>query len=197
MIVIVCKTMPLIYVQYVCLADSLRFHSITDIKFQKINSNRNLYCKQFSIINDLYGYSESSLSNNLECNSCEINQIKPYLSIRSLRMNFESFQQLLINLNIQPDVIGLTETKFKINRLNYISSKLPGYHFLHSDSVTNFLHSDSVTNSGGVSIFIKANVDFVIQKDLQFFYNNADFSNNLIETVEKNTPRKGNLLYKR
>ena len=73
--------------------------------------------------------------------------------------NFESLKQLLINLNILPDVIGLTETKNKINVLGYIPNQLPGNHFLHSNSAT---------NSSGEGIFIKDNVDFVFQEDLQF-----------------------------
>ena len=84
-------------------------------------------------------------SNNSECNYCETKQTKPYLyptngpknftyfhfNIRSLQKNFESLEQLLINHNIQPDVIGLT--KIKMPRIR------------------------------GVGIFIKDNVDFVLQ----------------------------------
>ena len=162
--------------------------------------------------------SDLFLSNNSECNYCETKQAKPNLypsnrpknftyfhfNIRSLQKNFESLEQLLINLNIQPDVIGLMETKIKINASNYISNQLPGYHFLHTDSAT---------NSGGVSIgiFIKDNVDFVLREDLKSksldcenlwlelknkniiigvarrhpFYNIVDFKSNLIKTVEK------------
>ena len=69
-----------------------------------------------------------------------------------MQKNLESLEQLLIH----PDVIGLTETKIKINALNYISNQLPGHHFLHTDSAT---------NSGNVGIFIKDNVDFVLRED--------------------------------
>ena len=62
-----------------CLADSLPFHSITDVEFQKINSRRNLYCKQYLIRNDLHVNSDLFLSNNSECNYCETKQAKPYL----------------------------------------------------------------------------------------------------------------------
>ena len=167
---------------------------------------------KYSIRNDLHLNSDIFLSNNSECNYC-----KPYLcstngpknftnfhfKIRSLRKNFKSLEQLLIKLNILPDVKGLTETKIKINALNYISNQLLRYYFLHSNSAT---------TSGGVTIFIKDIVDFVLREDLKFkslncenlwlelktniiigvvhrhrypFYNIADFKDNLIETVEK------------
>ena len=156
----------------ICLADSLPLHSITDIELQKINFQRNLYCKQFSIRNDLHINSDLSLRNNSECNYCETKHIQLYLyrtngsknftyfhfNIRSLRKNFKSLEQL-VNLNLLPDVIRLTETKIKINALNYIPNQLPGYQFLHSDSAT---------NSGGVGILIKDNVDFVLRGHLQF-----------------------------
>ena len=61
-----------------CLANSLPFHNITDIRFQKINSRRNLYCKKYSIKNDLHVNSYLLLCNNLECNYCETKQAKPY-----------------------------------------------------------------------------------------------------------------------
>ena len=70
-----------------------------------------------------------------------------------MQKNFESLDQLLINLNIQPDVIELTETKIKINALNYISNQLLGCHLLHSDSTI---------NSGGVGLFIKDNVNLLL-----------------------------------
>ena len=72
------------------------------------------------------------------------------------KKNFESLEQLLIKLNILPDVIGLTETRIKINALNYISNQLAGFYFLHFDSAA---------NSGGVGKFIKNNVDFVLRED--------------------------------
>ena len=96
--------------------------------------------------------------NNSECNYCKTKQVKPYLyqpnapknftyfhfNIRSLQKNFKSLKQLLINLNMQPDVIGLTETKIKINALNYISNQLLRYYFLHTDSATNFGYVDKI-----------------------------------------------------
>ena len=64
-----------------------------------------------------------------------------------------------------PDVVGLTETKIKINALNSIPNQLPGYHFLDSDSATNL---------GCVSICIKRNVDFVLRKYLLFKSSNCE-----------------------
>ena len=118
--------MPHFYVQNVQLiADPF---SITDIEFQKISSARELYCKQCSIRHDLHVNSDLFLSNNLECNYFETKQVKLYLyptngpknfasfhsNIRSLRKNFKSLEQLLINLNIQLDIKGQMETKIKL-----------------------------------------------------------------------------------
>jgi len=65
-----------------------------------------------------------------------------HANVRSLQRNFEKLNDLLMLMKFMPDILCISETKIKNNPL--INVSLPGY---------DFLHVDSLTNAGGVFIF--------------------------------------------
>ena len=79
-----------------------------------------------------------------------------HINTRSLQHNFENLNDLLLQMNFQPDILCVSETKIKISSLINIS--LPGYEFFHVDSPT---------NAGGVAIYVSKQ----LQYDLIYDFN--------------------------
>ena len=66
-----------------------------------------------------------------------------HVNVRSLNKNFDKLYELITEMKIKPDVIGLTETW--INKTRPFTNSLPGY---------NFIHNNSKQSHGGVGFFI-------------------------------------------
>ena len=79
-----------------------------------------------------------------------------HINTRFLQHNFENLNDLLLQMNFQPDILCVSETKIKISPLINIS--LPGYEFFHVDSPT---------NAGGVAIYVSKQ----LQYDLIYDFN--------------------------
>ena len=62
----------------------------------------------------------------------------------------------LADIVITPDMIAISETKFK-NNSNYNDIQLPGY---------TFINKNSLTQAGGVGIYVKINLIYKIRSDL-------------------------------
>ena len=75
------------------------------------------------------------------------------MNIRSLNANFDKLNKLLINYDILPDIIAMSETKLKL--LQVCNAKLSGYHFYHKGTTTRW---------GGVRLFIKESFSISICK---------------------------------
>ena len=58
-----------------------------------------------------------------------------HLNIRFLLVNFDKLENMLTSTPLQPDIIGLYETRIKSKSL--INIDLPGYRFVHVDSLSN------------------------------------------------------------
>ena len=79
-------------------------------------------------------------------------------NIRSLSFNFDSFLDMLSNLNCPFSVIGLCETKFKVNKENVTNIDITGYH--------DFVSQPSLLNMGGVGFYVKESLLFDTRPEL-------------------------------
>ena len=68
-------------------------------------------------------------------------------NIRSLSSNFEDLTTMLSELYFPFSVIGLTETKIKVNQQPLLNIDLPGY---------SFVSQPTLSNAGGVGFYIKS-----------------------------------------
>ena len=78
-------------------------------------------------------------------------------NIRSLSANYDNLVNLLSELASAFSLIGLTETKIKLNQDPIVNTKLSGY---------NFLSQPTYSNAGGVGFYIKEDLEFTVRDDL-------------------------------
>ena len=76
--------------------------------------------------------------------------------IRSINANFEKLEELLINFQLSPDTIALSETKLKLNQ-----------HYRESLHEYNFFHKGTTTNYGGVGLFDKDHLSISTNKEFE------------------------------
>ena len=113
----------------------------------------------FSADFDLTDSTSASMFQNVEpCQIVKPTSVTPtytsemfllHLDIRSLQKKFDNFYNFLTSLPTAPYVISLTETKIKDKPLCNLS--IPGY---------TFLHVNSLTNAGDVGVYINNNLHF-------------------------------------
>ena len=63
---------------------------------------------------------------------------------------------MLSEINHLFTVIGLTETKFKVNQEQLLNNDLPGYH----------LSQQTLSNAGGVGILIHSECSYTIRSEM-------------------------------
>jgi exonuclease III len=80
-----------------------------------------------------------------------------HCNIRSLSANYDSLVSLLSQLHFPFNIIGITETKIKLNEVKLVNADLPGYCFLSQPSES---------NAGGVGFYINEKIDFSIRDDI-------------------------------
>ena len=80
-----------------------------------------------------------------------------HFNISSLPKNFNEFHTTLALLKLEPDIIGLTETKITTKVNSYYKPHLTNYEFYQSKSST---------NSGSAGVFIKNTLEVEIRNDL-------------------------------
>ncbi len=93
-----------------------------------------------------------------------------HMNIRSLSLHHDEFHTLLSNLNVDFQVIGLSEIKVSNNAPLTTNVNLPGY---------NFHYTASNSAAGGVGIYVKSNLKANVRNDLSF--SNDDFETIWIE----------------
>ena len=72
-----------------------------------------------------------------------------HLNIRSINKNYENLIEFLTNVPLRPHIISLTETKIKDKPL--VNITIPGY---------TFLHANSVSKAGGVGVYVSDLLQF-------------------------------------
>ena len=94
-------------------------------------------------INDLSTHSKSFAA--LNCN------------IRSLQSNHENLVHMLSELQFPFSVIGLSETKLKVDKDILTNVNIPGY---------DFISQPSLSNAGGVGCYVKNSVTFTVLSEM-------------------------------
>ena len=92
------------------------------------------------------------------CNNTNLSLV--HFNMRSLSLNFEKMEDMLVECQIQPDIIAISET-----RMNEKSSKsevnLRNYYFRPK-------HAETDTDVGGTAMYISKKLDFEERPDLDF-----------------------------
>ena len=127
---------------------------------------------------DYYSPHDFHSSIPLSCNAKSFSIF--HLNIRSLSANFDSFNQLLCDLGYLFSIIGITETKIKVDSCSTFNADLPGY---------SFISQPSISNAGGVGLFVKNNLLFFKREDL--CRTEPEFESLFIEI---NIPRQHNIV---
>ena len=78
-----------------------------------------------------------------------------HFNIRNLQKKFGKLHYDIPNLNYQPDIIALTETKLLENKL-YWNINIDGF---------KFIHIDSPTLAGGVGLYIQNSFSFTVSQN--------------------------------
>ena len=146
------KSVELQYYCQLCMNDIIPFSSVTNenlirlLKFSepKLTNQHDLIN---NVENDFYclpGTLNDDCQNNIGFKLLHAN-------VRSLVKNIDKVELLIHQINIMPDIIGITETKLKS-------------HIQHKPYITgyDFINKNSLTNAGGVGFFIKSNLSFKI-----------------------------------
>ena len=130
-------------------------HSFTLCKYS-LNMN-NMDQSIYSSIDDINIKLQSNINNKNKLYLLHVN-------IRSLVKNIDGLHSFITSFKIQPDCIAICETKLNSRScLNLI--QLDNY---------NFVHENSFSNAGGVGIYIKKNLDFIIRKDIKLLDINTE-----------------------
>eukprot|EP00794_Sanderia_malayensis_P004109 gene4109-4667_t len=136
--------------------------------------------------------SDENLSSNISSKYCTVEELEAmpvpdsdlsllHMNIRSLSLYFDELNALLSCLNMNFQVIGLSETKATVGAQNKINIELPGYKFHESPS-----HS----SAGGVGIYVKSNLTANKRDDLCI--GDKDFE---IVWIEVENPKAHNILF--
>ena len=96
-----------------------------------------------------------------------------HFNTRSLQKNIDKLIHYILQLKNLPDIITITETKFKKGELQ-TNIGMNGY---------NFTHSDSDSQAGGVGLYIKDSITYKIIDELDL---NLNFAENICIEVKTN-----------
>jgi len=90
---------------------------------------------------------------NKDISACLSNNAFSFLNcnMRSIQANIDNLIKMPSELYFPLSIIGLTETKLKIDKEEILNINIPGY---------NFLSQPSLSNAGGVGIFVKNGISY-------------------------------------
>ena len=96
---------------------------------------------------------------NKDISDCLSNNAFSFLNcnIRSIQANIDNLINMLSELYFPLSVVGLTETKLKIDQEEILNINIPG---------DNFLSQPSLSNAGGVGVFVKNGISYSCRQDL-------------------------------
>ena len=98
-----------------------------------------------------------------------------HVNRRSPNKNIDKLEELLLELGKLPDIIALSEKTLK----NSFSCFQDGY---------KFIQSNSDTNTGGVGLFVRSNINFIVTD--QYELNIPSFENLWIKVKQKKTAKE-------
>ena len=97
-----------------------------------------------------------------------------HLNISSLPFHFEEFSTLLSTYKLPVDLLGITESRLRINKLPLKPIQLPGY---------NFESTPTESTKGGTAIYIKKTLNYKLRKDL-IIYKPNQLESTFIEVIQ-------------
>lgn len=105
-------------------------------------------------------YTTHNFHSNKEINECSSNPksfAALHCNIRSISANFDNFIHMLTELNFSFPIIGLSETKFVVDKDNLSNVNMVGY-----DLISN----PSLSNAGGVAFYIRNDFQYILRSEL-------------------------------
>ena len=96
-----------------------------------------------------------------------------HINISSLTYNFDQLHTLISEININFDLIGVTEGRLKKDRTRTPNIDIKGY---------TFEHTPNEASCGGSLLYIKDILKYICRKDLQI-YKAAELESNFIELL--------------
>ena len=98
-----------------------------------------------------------------------------HFNISSLPHYFEEFSTILTENKLDFDVLGISESRIKLNRTPIISLQLPRY---------NLEYTPTESSNGGTLLYIKKDIKCKCREDLQI-YKPKELASNFIEINQK------------
>ena len=92
-----------------------------------------------------------------ECLSDASSFLAIHCNLQSLSANFDNFYHMLAELYFPLSVIGISETRIRINQDLLYEVNLPGY---------DFISQPSITAGGGVAFYIKKSFKYIFRKEI-------------------------------
>ena len=165
-----------------CYINIFPFQNEHDLAFNNlalrspVNNDKNKKMTNFEIYdkliekNVLHKMNITDIDNSQYCTTDNLNSMDKKckfsllcIIIRNINANFEKLEELLINFQLSPDIIALSETKLKLNQ--HYRESLPGY---------NFFHKGTTTNYSGVGLFDKDHLFFSTNKEFELNCTNCE-----------------------
>ena len=97
-----------------------------------------------------------------------------HLNISSLCYHIEEPTTLLSEHKLTFDIIGISESRLKMNKINLNSVQIPGY---------NFEFTPTECNNGGTALYIKKGLHYKLRNDLQI-YKSKELESTFIEITQ-------------
>ena len=137
---------------------------------------------QLPLMINFDSYSPHDFHSNVEIQSLLTDKAfsARHFNIRSLSKNFDSFHHLLGELNNSFQVIGLSETRIKVNLPPLVNTSIAGF---------DFISQPTLSEAGGVGFYIRNNLSYT--KRDEFCCSKPEFESLWIE-IE--TPHQHNIV---
>lgn len=105
-------------------------------------------------------YSAHDFHSNCDIVECSAD-LQPFstlhFNIRSLAANYDHFIHMLTELYFPFSVIGLSETKIKVDQDILSNIEMPGY---------DFISQPTLSNAGGVGFYVNKDLNYIVCSDL-------------------------------
>ena len=157
-----------------CIKDITHFWNLTDIELEKLINRKTLIPKKLNENHESFFDQVHYLAENddvIDCKYYDINRFKGlklheinekfsllHMNIWSLPYYFDNFQQLLLNLKIDFDIIDIAESRIKSKKAPASSIDLIKY---------NTEHTPTDAEKGGALLYISKQLNYKRRTDLQ------------------------------
>ena len=151
-----------------CLKNEVPSNTITDHELEKVNTMVNTYSLK-----------KHKVLQKMQTIFYKMRQIKRFsacMTLSSLPYHFEEFDKLLNSLHIKFNVIGVTESRLKLNVQALVNINLKTY---------NTDENPTELEKGGVFLYISYDINYKVCKDLNV-YEAKELESIFIEIINKN-----------